>query len=301
MTIKKNSHCISNLACLATAIVISTIAAQAQGQAVGVPIENGVDNHDNDTGINNGVPILIAPADKSQTSAGELIDKSARGDKADKSENGKAKYPNYPPCTSWIDDTVPTKIAVLCIHGLGLNSDAFRNLARHLEKQGIAVYAIDVRGFGSWLKNKDNDQLNFRATVADIGATIRAIKSANKEIPLFILGESMGGAIAIKAASEYQASIAGLISSAPSGERYATTKTDLKVAMELLTAPSKQFDIGKSVIDQATKNEQLRQIWSTDPLNRQDLSAEELVRFQSFMNKFTTIFTAKSTFQEFCC
>lgn len=265
---------ILNSFCLAImAVSVSTSAAQTQVQArdllnSGVPIKNGVDNHDNDTGLNVGKPILVSPK------------------KSEEFESSDSRlYPNYPPCTSWIDDTVPTKMAVLCIHGLGLNTDAFNNLGRRLAKQGIATYAIDVRGFGSWLRNKDHDQLNFKATLADIGVTLQAIKAANKNIPLFLLGESMGGAIALKAAAEYQNEISGLISSAPSGERYETTKTDIKVAVKFLTGPHKQFDIGKSIIDQATENKRLRQIWENDPLNRQDLSADELMRFQAFMNK----------------
>src|ERR1700678_305315 len=56
------------------------------------------------------------------------------------------------PCLSWIDPQSKPKIALLCIHGLGLNSDSYTNFAKRVAHHGIATYAIDVRGFGSWMK-----------------------------------------------------------------------------------------------------------------------------------------------------
>ena len=39
-----------------------------------------------------------------------------------------------------------------------------------------------------------------------------------------------------------------------------------------------------SIVDQATKNDRLREIWESNPLNRMDLSAVQLVDFQAFMD-----------------
>ncbi len=267
-----------------TLTVLNYFPAAAQEPNVKPPVEAHINNRDDDRGVNVGVPIMLTPKKNVvPTSAPATAPTVVPKDGKDKSKSN-ALYPSFPPCASWIDEQVKPRASVLCIHGLGLNTDAFNSLGVRLAKRGIATYAIDVRGFGSWLQNKGHEQLNFKATLGDIGVTAQAIKAAN-QLPLFILGESMGGAIAIQAAAEYQAELNGLISSAPSGERFDTTGTDLKVAVEFMTGPKKQFDIGKSIIDQATNNQELRHIWQTDPLNRQDLSADELMQFQAFMNK----------------
>jgi alpha-beta hydrolase superfamily lysophospholipase len=38
---------------------------------------------------------------------------------------------------------------VVCVHGLGVNSEFFANLGEVLAKDGIDVYALDLRGFGN--------------------------------------------------------------------------------------------------------------------------------------------------------
>jgi len=176
------------------------------------------------------------------------------------------------------------KALLLCIHGLGLYSGSYANFGKHLARLGISVYAIDVRGFGSWMRNGGHEQVDFDGCLRDVKTTLNSIRAANPGIPVFLLGESMGGAIALRAASMYPDLINGLISAVPSGDRFKQKKTNLKVALQFLKGPNKQFDVGTSVVDQATKNPKLRKDWADNPLDRMDLSPKELIQFQSFMN-----------------
>jgi alpha-beta hydrolase superfamily lysophospholipase/thiol-disulfide isomerase/thioredoxin len=189
------------------------------------------------------------------------------------------------PCICWINPLIPTQAVLLCIHGLGLNSDAYTNFGRHMSRLGIATYAIDVRGFGSWMKAQGHAKLDFEGTLLDIKQALQAIRKANAGLPVFLLGESMGGAIALRACSIYPELIDGLISSVPAGDRFQQKRTDLDVAFHFLEGPHKQFDIGNQIVDQATQSDQLREVWESDPLNRMDLSADELIQFQRFMNE----------------
>ncbi|MBU6452852.1 MAG: alpha/beta fold hydrolase [Cyanobacteria bacterium REEB67] len=189
------------------------------------------------------------------------------------------------PCVSWVDPLTPPHAALLCIHGLGLNSGAFTNFGRRLSHRGISVYAIDVRGFGSWMKAGGSKKLDFDGTIRDIKNTLDTIHRLNPDLPVFLLGESMGGAIAIRAASLYPESIQGLISAVPAGDRFGGKKEDLKVALETLGHGfRKQFDIGQSIVNQATQNKVQQEVWEEDPLNRMDLSPLQLMQFQHFMD-----------------
>jgi alpha-beta hydrolase superfamily lysophospholipase len=192
--------------------------------------------------------------------------------------------PTLPGFKSWSNQTIQPSAALLCIHGLGLNSGAFDDFGTRMAQNGILVFAFDVRGFGAWMKKKDGDKLDFEGTLADIKHTLSAIRSDHPGLPVFLLGESMGGAIVLKACSEFPQLIDGLISSAPGGQRYKQRKEDLDVGLHVLIRPLKQFDIGTGIVDQATKNPELRKVWLTDPLNRMDLSPEQLIKFQLFMN-----------------
>ncbi|MFN8552102.1 MAG: alpha/beta fold hydrolase [Candidatus Obscuribacterales bacterium] len=173
---------------------------------------------------------------------------------------------------------------LLCVHGLGLYSGSYANFGKRLARLGINVYAIDVRGFGSWMRNGGHDQVDFNGCLNDVKTTLLSIRSANPGMPVFLLGESMGGAIALRAASMYPDLIDGLISAVPSGDRFKQKKTDLKVALQFLKGADKQFDVGSAIVDQATANPKLRDDWAGNPLDRMNLSPKELIQFQSFMN-----------------
>ena len=56
------------------------------------------------------------------------------------------------------------------------------------------------------------------------------------------------------------------------------------MAVRFLKGPNKQFDIGKDIVNQATKSDRLREDWSSNPLDRMTLSPKELIQFQKFMN-----------------
>jgi len=180
---------------------------------------------------------------------------------------------------------VPPRVAILCIHGLGLYSGSYNDFGMRLAKSGIATFAIDVRGFGSWMKAKGEEDVDFDSCLEDIKSAVASIHAAYPGLPVYLLGESMGGAIALRFASQHPEMIEGLISSVPGGERFKQKKTDVKVAVQLLKHPNKEFDIGDRIVNQATHNEQQRHDWESDPLDRMDLSARQLIRFQHFMNE----------------
>ncbi len=188
------------------------------------------------------------------------------------------------PCIVWVNPLVKPRMALLCIHGLGLYSGSYQAFGNHMARLGIITYAIDVRGFGSWKKSDGHTNIDLKACLNDVKSALEAIRRANPGLPVFLLGESMGGAIALRTASLYPDLIEGLISSVPAGERFQQKKTDLKIALEYLKGKNKQFDVGTKIVAQATQNEKLRQDWASNPLDRMNLSPNELIQFQSFMN-----------------
>jgi acylglycerol lipase len=192
---------------------------------------------------------------------------------------------NQAPCISWVDPIVKPRVILLCIHGLGLYSGSYKDFGTIMSRRGVGVYAIDVRGFGSWMKSGGQKEVDFNGCLEDIHTAITSIRAANPGLPFFLLGESMGGAIALRFASEHPEMISGLISSVPAGDRFQQKKMDLKVAVDMLKGPNKQVDIGDSIVKQATKNEKLRDDWASNPLDRMNLSPKDLVHFQKFMNE----------------
>ena len=174
----------------------------------------------------------------------------------------------------------------MCVHGLGLHGATYADFGERVSKVGIATYAIDVRGFGSWINEKTGRRtIDFDGALSDIYTTLKVIHRLHPGLPVFLLGESMGGAIALRATALHPEIIDGLISSVPSADRYKQKQTSLRVALHFLESPHKELDVGDGVVKQATKNEELRKTWGDDPLARKDISPVELIEFQRFMNQ----------------
>lgn len=187
------------------------------------------------------------------------------------------------PCRSWLPPDQTPVACLLCIHGLGLQSNSYEFFGKEQSRRGLAVYAIDVRGFGSWMNAKGKTKVNFDECLDDIKTTLESIHAANPGKPVYLLGESMGGAIALRAASLYPQLVDGLISSVPAGERFNQGKTSMKVFLNLLTGFN-VANVGNDLVNQATQNQKLKSQWQDDPLARLNLSPQELIQFQDFMN-----------------
>lgn len=205
---------------------------------------------------------------------------SKEEDQASKDSNLRAEAP----CLSWLNPLGKPKAVLLCVHGLGLHSGSYEKFGKAMSRRGYAVYAVDVRGFGSWMEAKGREKCDFKHCSNDIVSTLKVLRMANPEVPIFLLGESMGGAIALEVASENPSLMSGLISAVPAAERVKSKRTDMKVFLHLLTG-NRKVNVEKSVVNRATADPALREEWAEDPLGKMNLSASELVQFQAFMNE----------------
>lgn len=185
----------------------------------------------------------------------------------------------------WMDPDVPTRFVLVCVHGLGLHHKSFESFAKRVAREGVITVAFDVRGFGTYVDASGLEKISLNECVQDLKQVTAKMRADYAKYPLFILGESMGGAIALRVVSEAPDIVDGLICSVPSGARHKAIGTALKVGTELLFDKTKPIEVGKSVVHQATGSESLRNEWLNDPSARLNLSAEELLQFNKFMNE----------------
>lgn len=103
---------------------------------------------------------------------------------------------------------IPEKI-LLCIHGLGGHSGDFIELGEKLKENNVSVFALDLRGHG--LSQKENENyFSFQDILSDINLMINFLKGKYPSLPLYLLGESMGGIAILNIALENK-DIQGLI------------------------------------------------------------------------------------------
>lgn len=114
---------------------------------------------------------------------------------------------------SWQDEA-PTRAAVVISHGAGEHSSRYRHVAVHLAGLGYPVYALDHRGHGrSGGRRALVDRLDNAA--ADLDVLVERARGEHPDTPLFLLGHSLGGTIALRYALRYQHKLNGLILSGP--------------------------------------------------------------------------------------
>jgi len=186
------------------------------------------------------------------------------------------------PYRSWIPIEKPG-VVLLCVHGLGFSSKSFTNFGRRMARCGFAVYALDVRGFGEWMQRQGQSQVDFEACMSDVESALRTLRKAYPHVPIFLIGESMGGAIALRATSRYPELVNGLVSSVPSSDRYAKLNSELVVGARYLEDKNEQMSITPEVMNRATANPTLRAKWEAEPTNRLKMTPKELKQFDDFM------------------
>lgn len=106
------------------------------------------------------------------------------------------------------------KAIVIALHGFNDYRNFFATPAEYLQQQGIASYAYDQRGFGE--SPHPGYWAGVDAYAEDLKQFTALVKAEHPGIPVYLLGESMGGAVVIDTVSRFQTPrIAGIILAAP--------------------------------------------------------------------------------------
>ena len=114
---------------------------------------------------------------------------------------------------SWLPDADPSAVLVLA-HGAGEHSGRYAHVAARFTSEGLALHALDHRGHG----HSEGRRAYVDRTanlVADLDQVVVRARERHPSVPLFLLGHSMGGWLAIAYTLEHQERLDGLLLSAP--------------------------------------------------------------------------------------
>lgn len=107
----------------------------------------------------------------------------------------------------------PTGVLLVC-HGLGEHSGRYGSVEDALVPDGWAVYGLDHRGHGRSTGRRAHLD-RYSDWLTDFDAFRMLVAARHPGLPLFLLGHSMGGQIALAYALDHGAGLAGLVLSAP--------------------------------------------------------------------------------------
>jgi alpha-beta hydrolase superfamily lysophospholipase len=169
------------------------------------------------------------------------------------------------PLTIW-PAAGPPRAIVLALHGLNDYRRAFDDLAHYLAGRGITTYAYDQRGFGEsegrglWHGSEP--------MVRDLIAMANLLRARHPDLPLYLMGESMGGAVLLAAAAEADPPlpVQGQILIAPAvwGRRTMPFYQRWGLWLAAHTAPGKTLT-GEGLDIQPTDNLEMLRAWAKDP------------------------------------
>jgi alpha-beta hydrolase superfamily lysophospholipase len=86
---------------------------------------------------------------------------------------------------------------VLALHGMNDYGETYKGAAEYWAARGLTTYAMDQRGFGRTLG--DGIWPGTEALVSDVHDAAALIAQRHPGLPVFLTGESMGGAVALAA------------------------------------------------------------------------------------------------------
>jgi alpha-beta hydrolase superfamily lysophospholipase len=119
-------------------------------------------------------------------------------------------------CRSWTPAN-PCGVIVI-VHGLAEHGGRFHETAEFFAAQGWVVFAGDLRGHGLSPDAPGGGRVHVRQFTdyfMDVEAFTDVARQANESLPLFLLGHSMGGLIAISYLLQNPADMAGAVISSP--------------------------------------------------------------------------------------
>lgn len=169
------------------------------------------------------------------------------------------------PLRSWLPDG-PPRAVILALHGFNDYSAAFEGAGAWWAERGIATYAYDQRGFGDaphrglWAGGE-----TLSADLVNLAGLIRARHPGR---PLYILGESMGGAVAMVAFAENPSfRVDGVILAAPAVWARATMPGYQRFALTVVTYLMPWAHLtGEGANIQASDNIEMLRALGRDPL-----------------------------------
>lgn len=90
-----------------------------------------------------------------------------------------------------------THAVAIALHGINDYSRAWQDAMGYWAEEGITVYAYDQRGFGA--NPRPGIWPTADTLVDDLETAVALVRKAHPELPLFLIGESMGSAVIMSA------------------------------------------------------------------------------------------------------
>jgi len=178
----------------------------------------------------------------------------------------------------WRPDT-PPRASLIVVHGLSEHSSRYMNLVNALVPLGITVYAFDHRGHGRSTNKRVahvNDWAEYRG---DVRAFVELVSAQEGDVPLFLMGHSMGGLIVANYVLLHPQGLRGVILSAPPlGDVGVSPLLRLLGRVVSVFKPEAVFESGLE-LNGISRDPKVLEAYKNDPLIHGKITARWSVEF----------------------
>ncbi len=171
------------------------------------------------------------------------------------------------------------KATLVIVHGLGSHSGLFKPLADRLVAENYCVYAFDLRGHGrsEGQRGYINRWDEYRQ---DLQQFVNWVQWQEGDRPCYVMGHSLGGAIALDYSLQFPDAVDGLILTAPAVSTQGISPFKLKVGRFLSWAyPRFSLNTGLRQRQPSTRDAAINQAYDQDPLRHSQGTARLSTEF----------------------
>jgi len=168
---------------------------------------------------------------------------------------------------AWLPAGEPEAV-VLIAHGGAEHGGRYGWVGGELVARGYVVYAVDHRGHGrSSGPRAYVDRL--ANAVSDLHSLSDLARGRHPDVPVFLLGHSMGGLVALHYACRHQDELAGLVLSAPLAVLEANAAA--RVASRVLSRVAPRLPVYKIDGTTVSRDPEVVRDYDEDPLNHRGM------------------------------
>ncbi len=167
------------------------------------------------------------------------------------------------------------RAVLLLVHGLGAHGAWFEGAARELMKRGYLVLAYDQRGFGDRAALPLN---SYNEWIGDLVSIVKHFRQSFNQLPLFLLGNSMGALVVMGASKSLD--VDGIVICSPGFDGHPqafSTSYKLNAIFSALFAPKRIVNLPYN-LDRVTRVEAVRSFISNDPLKKMAVPGSMLLQ-----------------------
>lgn len=180
------------------------------------------------------------------------------------------------------------RVAVaVVVHGLAEHSGRYKYLVEKLNDANIGVYRFDHRGHGQ-SEGEESHYEDFNELTDDVNLVVELAKGENPDLPIFVIGHSMGGFGVASFGSKYPNSVDGIVISGGLTRDHHGTISNVPKDL------ADDFRLANELTDGVCSVEEVRIDYVNDPLNKKTFTvglARSLARGVEWLKKSAEVFT----------